>query len=109
MPRQRLSSLLHKAVVAHRLTLISAPAGYGKTTLTTTLAHTATDLAFAWLSLDEEDDNPTAFLIAFVAALQKLNPDFGRARWSDHMLYIFGLAHWHQNRLDVMRQLYSQM
>ncbi|MEM7117558.1 MAG: LuxR C-terminal-related transcriptional regulator [Chloroflexota bacterium] len=79
VPRQRLSNLLHKAVGSHRLTLISAPAGYGKTTLITALAHTATDFAFAWLSLDEEDNNPTAFLIAFVAALQKLNPDFGRS------------------------------
>ena len=77
--RQRLSNLLHKAVLSNRLTLISAPAGYGKTTLATTLAHTASDLAFAWLSLDEEDNNPTAFLIAFVAAIQKLNPDFGRS------------------------------
>lgn len=77
--RQRLSNLLHQAVVSHRLTLISAPAGYGKTTLVTSLAHAASDLTFAWLSLDEEDSNPTAFLIAFVAALQKLNPDVGRS------------------------------
>ena len=78
VPRQRLLNLLHKAVASHRLTLISAPAGYGKTTLVTSLAHTATDLTFTWLALDEEDNNPTVFLVALVAALQQLNPACGR-------------------------------
>ena len=78
VPRQRLLDLLHKAVTSHRLTLISAPAGYGKTTLATSLAHTAADLTFTWLALDEEDNNPTIFLVALVAALQRLNPACGR-------------------------------
>jgi len=78
VPRQRLLDLLHKAVASHRLTLISAPAGYGKTTLATSLAHTVTDLTFTWLALDEEDNDPTVFLIALVAALQRLNPNWGR-------------------------------
>jgi LuxR family maltose regulon positive regulatory protein len=78
IPRQRLLTLLHKAVASHRLTLISAPAGYGKTTLATSLAHTHADLSFTWLSLDEEDNNPTVFLVALVAAMQRLHPACGR-------------------------------
>jgi LuxR family maltose regulon positive regulatory protein len=76
--RQRLLDLLHESVASHRLTLISAPAGYGKTTLATSLAHTAADLTFTWLTLDEEDNNPTVFFVALIAALQQLNPACGR-------------------------------
>ena len=78
VPRQRLSDLLHEAATSHRLTLISAPAGYGKTTLAASLVHTDTDLTFTWLALDEEDNNPTLFFIALIAALQQLNPACGR-------------------------------
>ncbi len=78
VPRQRLLDRLHEAVTSHRLTLISAPAGYGKTTLATSLAHTASDLTFTWLALDEEDNNPTIFFVALIAALQQLNPVCGR-------------------------------
>jgi LuxR family maltose regulon positive regulatory protein len=60
------------------LTLISAPAGYGKTTLVTNLTHTYADLTFTWLALDEEDNNPTVFFVALISALQQLNPAFGR-------------------------------
>ncbi|MCP4996987.1 MAG: helix-turn-helix transcriptional regulator, partial [Gammaproteobacteria bacterium] len=59
--------------------MISAPAGYGKTTLVATLTHTTTDLAFTWLALDEEDNNPTVFFVALIAALQRLNPACGRS------------------------------
>ncbi|MEM7344779.1 MAG: LuxR C-terminal-related transcriptional regulator [Chloroflexota bacterium] len=77
--RQRLLDLLYEAVSSHRLSLISAPAGYGKTTLVTNLAHTATDLTFTWLALDEEDNDPTLFFVAFIAALQQLNTSCGRS------------------------------
>jgi LuxR family maltose regulon positive regulatory protein len=75
--RQRLLDLLHESVASHRLTIISAPAGYGKTTLAATLAHTTADLACTWLALDEDDNDPTVFLIALVAALQRLNSACG--------------------------------
>ena len=76
--RQRLLGLLHEAVTSHRLILISAPAGYGKTTLATSLGYTAIDLNSTWLALDEEDNNPTVFFVALIAALQQLNPVCGR-------------------------------
>jgi len=62
----------------HRLLLICAPAGYGKTTLTAewiaARAHRA-----AWLSLDEAEGDPVQFVTAVAAALQRVHADFGVA------------------------------
>lgn len=67
-----------------RLTLICAPAGFGKTTLVSEwLASGAppspgrTHLACAWLALDEGDSDPTRFLMYLVAALQTIAPGLG--------------------------------
>jgi LuxR family maltose regulon positive regulatory protein len=58
------------------LTLISAPAGSGKTSaLRAWIAHR--EQAIAWLSLDEEDNDPTRFWTYVIAALQRLRPDLG--------------------------------
>ncbi len=56
-----------KAGLTRPLTLVSAPAGYGKTTL---LVELATQIPVAWLSLDEEDNDPVRFWGHFTAALQ---------------------------------------
>lgn len=70
--RPRLTPVLAK-VLTHCLTLVSAPAGYGKTTLISNwLRETA--VASAWLSLDEADNDPIRFLQYFIAALQKIIP-----------------------------------
>ncbi len=58
------------------LTLISAPAGFGKTTLLAQwLAESGRDTA--WLSLEPEDDEPMHFLSSVIAALQTLDPHLG--------------------------------
>jgi len=58
------------------LTLISAPAGFGKTTLVSSwLEHVK--LPAAWLSLDEDDNDFARFLAYFVAALQTIQPETG--------------------------------
>lgn len=75
--RQRLLDALWDALHSRPLALISAPAGYGKTTLLATLVHTSPDLSLAWLSLDEEDNDPARFLTALIAALQSSNPECG--------------------------------
>jgi LuxR family maltose regulon positive regulatory protein len=58
--------------------LVSAPAGYGKTTLVTEWLNSA-KRPFAWLSLDENDADPAQFLLYLVAALQGIDPAIGRA------------------------------
>jgi LuxR family maltose regulon positive regulatory protein len=59
------------------LTLLSAPAGFGKTTLVSEWVASC-QRPTAWLSLDEGDNDPTRFLAYFVAALQTIAPDLGK-------------------------------
>jgi len=54
-----------------KLTLISAPAGFGKTTLVSQWV-AGCERPVAWLSLDEGDNDPTRFLTYLVTALQSL-------------------------------------
>lgn len=56
------------------LTLISAPAGYGKTRLVSNWLETA-DFPNAWISLDEGDDDLIQFLTHFLAAIRAIYPD----------------------------------
>lgn len=58
------------------LTLVSAPAGFGKTTLVSQWIAQA-DCPTAWLALDEEDNDPTRFLIYLITALQSRAPALG--------------------------------
>jgi len=67
----RLNAGLHR-----KLTLISAPAGFGKTTLLNEWA-TRSQRSVAWVSLDEHDNDLARFLAYFVAALQKVAANLG--------------------------------
>ena len=73
--RPRLLSALDDAF-GRKLTLISAPAGYGKTTLAAQwldhIPHPS-----AWLSLDEHDIDPDRFLRYMIASIRKIFPQFG--------------------------------
>ena len=69
--RERLAQRVQPAV-----TVVAAPAGFGKTTLLTELF--ADVPASAWLSLDHRDDDPTRFWTYLIAALQTSEPDVGR-------------------------------
>ena len=75
--RPRLIERLNEGLAAGRkLTLISAPAGFGKTTLVSEwLAGCGRPVA--WLSLDEGDNDPARFLAYFIAALQTIAPKIG--------------------------------
>ena len=78
IPRPRLLAALRDKLTSHRLTLLSAPAGYGKTTLLASILHSPSSiLPVAWLTLDEGDNDPSLFLAYLVASLQGLNPAFG--------------------------------
>lgn len=67
-----------KTVLSSKLTLISAPAGYGKTTLVTEWLDKGEYLV-AWLSLDEGDNDPMGFLFYLIAALRQVNRGIGKA------------------------------
>jgi LuxR family maltose regulon positive regulatory protein len=74
-----------------KLSLISAAAGFGKTTLLSEWIHQNVEAGmqndesrktihpskFAWLSLDEGDKEPSRFLTYLIAALQTISPDIG--------------------------------
>jgi len=80
--RPRLIERLNKGLCeeggyGQQLTLISAPAGFGKTTLLSEWISNCQRLV-AWLSLDEGDSDLTRFLVYFIAALQRVVPNIGR-------------------------------
>jgi LuxR family maltose regulon positive regulatory protein len=62
-----------------RVTLVSAPAGFGKTTIIREWI-TAAELGkpFGWLSLDDGDNDPVRFMIYLVSAIQKVNAEIGQ-------------------------------
>jgi LuxR family transcriptional regulator, maltose regulon positive regulatory protein len=61
-----------------RLAVISAPAGWGKTSLLATWAE-ADERPFAWLSLETRDRERGRFWTYLVAAIRRVTPDFGMA------------------------------
>jgi LuxR family maltose regulon positive regulatory protein len=74
--RPRLIEQLNEGL-HHKLILISAPAGFGKTTLVSEWLADCQQPA-AWLSLDEADNNLTRFLTYLVAALQTIDINLGK-------------------------------
>ncbi len=62
----------------HLLTLVSAPAGYGKTTLVAEWLRTCQQPT-AWLSLEPADNDPVRFLSYVAAALQKVQGEIGQS------------------------------
>jgi LuxR family maltose regulon positive regulatory protein len=75
VPRSRLIERLQQGM-EHALTLISAPAGFGKTTLLVQwLAES--NMPSAWLSLDSEENEPRRFFSYLLAALRTLCPPLG--------------------------------
>jgi LuxR family transcriptional regulator, maltose regulon positive regulatory protein len=74
--RPRLAERLDRGAEA-KLTLVSAPAGFGKTTLLAEClaAAPARERCVAWLSLDPSDNRPAVFWTYLLAALQTVAPE----------------------------------
>ena len=83
VPRQRLLECLDRGL--HRkLTLVSAPAGFGKTTLLgewiqSLEAGDSPSVKVAWISLDGGDNDPVRFFAYLTAALQRTDESIGQA------------------------------
>lgn len=87
VPRPRLIERMNAGLrgaqgeFARKLTLLSAPAGYGKTTLATEWLVELSTLEpapkLAWISLGEDDSHVIQFLSYLIAALQQINPAIG--------------------------------
>ena len=74
--RPRLIQRLNEGLT-RKLTLVSAPAGFGKTTLVSEwIPHSR--WCVVWVSLDEGDNDPTRFWSYFIAGLQQLTPELGQ-------------------------------
>lgn len=75
--RPRLVERLNQGLQPGRkFTLVSAPAGFGKTTLVSAWAQQI-ELPIAWLSLEESENDLLRFLTYFVAALQSFDSHIG--------------------------------
>src|SRR5215210_4810717 len=75
VPRPRLFERLDEGV-RRELTVVSAPAGFGKTTLLADWSRRS-ELQIAWVSLDERDDDPVRFFLYLVAAIGTIHEPFG--------------------------------
>src|SRR5690606_8586202 len=81
VPRRRQTAVARPGLVARieegtprPLTLIVAPAGFGKTTLVTQWID-ATKMPVAWVSLDPHDNEPSRFLSYVLAAVARIRPE----------------------------------
>jgi LuxR family maltose regulon positive regulatory protein len=77
VPRPHLTQRLDESLQSGcKLTLVSAPAGFGKTTLLVEWLHgrrdNSSDLRAAWISLDEGDNDPARFLLYLTTSLRGL-------------------------------------
>lgn len=75
VPRPMLSQRLN-ATIQNTLTLLSAPAGFGKTTLLSEWA-TCSPWPVAWISLDESDNDPVCFWDYLITALGRIQAGVG--------------------------------
>jgi ATP/maltotriose-dependent transcriptional regulator MalT len=106
LPREHLLTVLDQSR-SFPLTLLSASAGFGKTTLLSTWANQSIS-QIAWLTLDEEDNDPTRFWAYVIAALRHSGSPVGEAAeallHSPHPLLLTGALTSLINELAALSQ-----
>ena len=79
------NNIVHRTVLfeklssglSRKLILVSAPAGYGKTTLVSDWIN-QNKIPAAWLSLDDGDNDPAVFLSYLISGIQAIHHEFGQ-------------------------------
>ncbi len=105
--RPRLYSRLEESILAGcRLVLVTAPAGFGKSTLVSAWLQEQ-QVPFAWLSLDVSDNEPGLFLTYLVGALQKIDPNLGMSQ--THRIKTAQSADSEAVYVDVMKNLINEI
>ncbi len=92
VPRPILQEMITRDL-SKKITLVSAPAGFGKTT-TICICANYWNRPITWLSLDNGDNDKIRFLSYFVAAIKKIFPNFG-----DQILVSLNLNHSAETKL----------
>jgi LuxR family maltose regulon positive regulatory protein len=88
VPRQRLTERVDEALhLGHRLLLVCTPAGFGKTTLLSEWIRVSGRPA-AWVSLDENDNDPVTFWTHFIAALRTGLPNTAEATLGESLVTV---------------------
>lgn len=77
LSRHRLLDLLQRQFRSHTLVLVSAPAGYGKTSLLIDVAHRVS-MPACWFTIETPERDLQRFLAYCIAAIAERFPDFGR-------------------------------
>jgi LuxR family maltose regulon positive regulatory protein len=85
--RERLVDMLRGGSGGHRLALIAAPGGYGKTILLSSWAESEKERPIAWVSIDDRDDDPVVLWAHIIGSLRRvsigpcraLSPELARA------------------------------
>jgi LuxR family maltose regulon positive regulatory protein len=80
--RRELIALLREST-GRALTVVTAPPGFGKTTLMAAWS-AGEQRQVAWLSLDESDNDPARFFVYAVAALRSVEPEIGAPALAAH-------------------------
>jgi LuxR family transcriptional regulator, maltose regulon positive regulatory protein len=81
LTRPRLLELFYE-LLEFKLILVTAPAGYGKTTFMADVAHQV-DIPTCWFALDELDLDLTRFITHFIASIEARFPGFGTQSLSE--------------------------
>jgi ATP/maltotriose-dependent transcriptional regulator MalT len=73
MARERLADMLRQGSGGHRLTLIAAPGGYGKTILLSGWAESEKERPVAWVSIDDRDNDPVVLWAHIIESLRQVS------------------------------------